>query len=91
MPNIYCDGGVSPGGISRYHSSCSGGYYSSTSEGPPLTTLIINGIIGLMLLYLVNLVPSVHIPINILTVLFTFFTGILGVVILTIANLVGFI
>lgn len=89
MPNIYCDGGNYSGGISRDYYS--GSHYSGSSEGPSLITLIINGILGLVLLYLANLLPFVHIPINTLTVLFTFFTGILGVVILTIASVVGFI
>lgn len=102
MPNIYCDGGTSPGGISRYHSSPQSRYHSSpkgTGTPDPFSgsreikpsSIIINGIIGLVLLYLVNLLPSVHIPINILTVLIVFFTGPLGVVILTIVSVVGFI
>ena len=94
MQNIYCDGGTSPGGISQYYSSPRGISTPDLISGSPeikLSSIIIHGIIGLVLLYLVNLLPSVHIPTNILTVLIVFFTGPLGVVILTIVSVVGFI
>ncbi len=84
MPNISCDGGRDLG-VRNYSMPNHG------PEGFSLITIIINGVIGLVLLYLINFLSPVHIPINILTVLFAFFTGILGVVILAIAAVVGFI
>jgi inhibitor of the pro-sigma K processing machinery len=47
-------------------------------------------IFGLVLLFIVDLVPFVHIPINILTVLVAGFGGFIGVIILIILGLLGF-
>jgi inhibitor of the pro-sigma K processing machinery len=44
---------------------------------------------GLILLFLVDLIPFVHIPINLLTVLVAGFGGFIGVVFLIILSLLG--
>jgi inhibitor of the pro-sigma K processing machinery len=44
---------------------------------------------GLILLFLVDLIPFVHIPINLLTVLIAGFGGFIGVVFLIILSLIG--
>ena len=44
---------------------------------------------GLILLFLVDLIPFVHIPINLLTVLVAGFGGFIGVVFLIILSLIG--
>jgi inhibitor of the pro-sigma K processing machinery len=46
---------------------------------------------GLLLLFLVDLIPFIHIPINLLTVLIAGFGGFIGVIILVILSLIGFI
>jgi inhibitor of the pro-sigma K processing machinery len=52
--------------------------------------ILLHMIFGLILLFIVDLVPFVHIPINILTVLVAGFGGFIGVVILIILGLLGF-
>ena len=52
--------------------------------------IILHMIFGLILLFIVDLVPFVHIPINILTVLVAGFGGFIGVIILIILGLLGF-
>ncbi len=52
--------------------------------------IILHMLFGLILLFIVDLVPFVHIPINILTVLVAGFGGFIGVIILIILGLLGF-
>ena len=52
--------------------------------------ILLHMIFGLILLFIVDLVPFVHIPINILTVLVAGFGGCIGVIILIILGLFGF-
>ncbi|MGB7968744.1 MAG: pro-sigmaK processing inhibitor BofA family protein [Methanobacterium sp.] len=52
--------------------------------------ILLHMIFGLILLFIVDLVPFVHIPINILTVLAAGFGGFIGVIILIILGLLGF-
>jgi inhibitor of the pro-sigma K processing machinery len=52
--------------------------------------ILLHMIFGLILLFIVDLVPFVHIPINILTVLVAGFGGFIGVIILIILGLLGF-
>jgi inhibitor of the pro-sigma K processing machinery len=52
--------------------------------------ILLHMIFGLILLFIVDLVPFVHIPINILTILVAGFGGFIGVVILIILGLLGF-
>ena len=52
--------------------------------------ILLHMIFGLVLLFIVDLVPFVHIPINILTVLVAGFGGFIGVIILIILGLFGF-
>jgi inhibitor of the pro-sigma K processing machinery len=53
--------------------------------------VLLHVLFGLILLVIVDLVPFVHIPINILTVLVAGFGGFIGVVFLIILALVGLI
>lgn len=53
--------------------------------------ILLHIVFGLVLLFIVNLIPFVHIPINILTVLVAGFGGFIGVVLLLILSLIGFI
>jgi inhibitor of the pro-sigma K processing machinery len=52
--------------------------------------IILHMLFGLILLFIVDLVPFVHIPINILTILVAGFGGFIGVIILIILGLLGF-
>ncbi len=55
-----------------------------------LLKILVHIILGWIALFLVNLLPFVHIPINILTVLVAGFGGIWGVLILILAQILGF-
>jgi inhibitor of the pro-sigma K processing machinery len=52
--------------------------------------ILLHMIFGLVLLFIVDLVPFVHIPINILTVLVAGFGGFIGVILLIILGILGF-
>ncbi len=52
--------------------------------------IVLHMLFGLILLFIVDLVPFVHIPINILTILVAGFGGFIGVIILIILGLLGF-
>ncbi|MDP3485058.1 MAG: pro-sigmaK processing inhibitor BofA family protein [Methanobacteriaceae archaeon] len=52
-------------------------------------TIIFNMILGIIFLFVVNLLPIVKIPINLLTVLVAGFGGIIGVGVLVIAKSMG--
>lgn len=53
--------------------------------------IILHVVFGLVLLFIVNLIPFVHIPINILTVLVAGFGGFIGVILLLFLSFIGFI
>ena len=55
-----------------------------------LLRILFHVILGWIALFLVNLLPFVHIPINILTVLVAGFGGIWGVLLLILAQIFGF-
>lgn len=55
-----------------------------------LLRILVHVILGWIALFLVNLLPFVHIPINILTVLVAGFGGIWGVLLLLLAQALGF-
>jgi inhibitor of the pro-sigma K processing machinery len=52
--------------------------------------ILLHMIFGLILLFIVDLVPFVHVPINILTVLVAGFGGFIGIILLIILGLLGF-
>jgi inhibitor of the pro-sigma K processing machinery len=52
--------------------------------------ILLHMIFGLVLLFIVDLIPFVHVPINALTVLVAGFGGFIGVVLLVILGLFGF-
>jgi SigmaK-factor processing regulatory protein BofA. len=52
--------------------------------------IILHMVFGLVLLFIVDLIPFVHVPINVLTVLVAGFGGFIGVVLLVILGLFGF-
>lgn len=52
-----------------------------------LTALLINSIVGIVLLFLVNLFPQIEIPITIWSVLIVALGGVLGLVLLILLNL----
>jgi hypothetical protein len=54
-----------------------------------LPALIINGIVGLVLIFLTNLVLSPPIPINILTILICAIGGVVGWLIILILHILG--
>lgn len=60
-----------------------------TRGGRFLGRLIINGIVGLVLLFLTNLVLADDIPINVLTVLICAIGGIMGWLIILVLHLLG--
>lgn len=53
--------------------------------------ILLHMIFGLVMLFIVNLLPFIDIPLNILTVLVAGFGGFIGVILLVILNLIGFI
>ncbi|HEX3014747.1 MAG TPA: pro-sigmaK processing inhibitor BofA family protein [Methanobacterium sp.] len=55
-----------------------------------LLKILVHVILGWIALFLVDLLPFVHIPINILTVIIAGFGGIWGVLILILAQILGF-
>lgn len=60
-----------------------------TRGGRFLGRLIINGIIGLVLLFLTNLVLADDIPINLLTILVCAIGGVLGWLLILVLHLLG--
>lgn len=54
-----------------------------------LLKILVHVILGWIFLFLVNILPFVHIPINILTVVIAGFGGIWGVLLLIIAQILG--
>lgn len=60
-----------------------------TRGGRFLGRLIINGIVGLVLLFLTNLVLADDIPINLLTVIICAIGGIMGWLIILVLHLLG--
>ena len=58
--------------------------------GGVILRVLLHVILGWILLFLVNLFPYVNIPINILTVLVAGFGGVFGVIIMLIAQFLGF-
>jgi hypothetical protein len=60
-----------------------------TRGGRFLGRLIINGIVGLVLLYLANLVLADDIPINLLTILICAIGGVVGWLIVLVLHLLG--
>jgi inhibitor of the pro-sigma K processing machinery len=53
--------------------------------------ILLHMIFGVVMLFLVNLLPFIDVPINILTVLVAGFGGFIGVILLVLLNLIGFI
>lgn len=53
--------------------------------------ILLHMIFGVVMLFIVNLLPFIDVPINILTVLVAGFGGFIGVIILVLLNLIGFI
>ncbi|MDI6644723.1 MAG: pro-sigmaK processing inhibitor BofA family protein [Methanobacteriaceae archaeon] len=51
--------------------------------------IILHMILGWILLFLVNLIPFINIPINLLTILIAGFGGVIGVILLLILQLIG--
>ena len=60
-----------------------------TRGGRYLGRLIVNGIIGVVLLFLTNLVLADDIPINVLTVLICVIGGVVGWLIILVLHLLG--
>jgi hypothetical protein len=60
-----------------------------TRGGRYLGRLIVNGIIGVVLLFLTNLVLADDIPINVITVLICAIGGIIGWLIILVLHLLG--
>lgn len=63
--------------------------YLALKIGKKIVLLVLNSFIGLVLLLLANLLPFVHIPINIWTILISGFGGIAGVVLLVVLMQLG--
>ncbi|HIH10170.1 MAG TPA: sigmaK-factor processing regulatory BofA [Candidatus Diapherotrites archaeon] len=63
--------------------------YIVLRSGRSLAWLVVNSLIGIIILWLVNLFPAINIPINIWSVLITVFGGIAGVALLILLNLAG--
>jgi inhibitor of the pro-sigma K processing machinery len=55
-----------------------------------IVKILLHMAFGLILLFIVNLIPFVHVPINVLTVLVAGFGGFIGVVLLVILGVLGF-
>ena len=57
--------------------------------GRLLSRLIVNGIVGLILLFLTNLVLAEDVPINLLTVLICAIGGVVGWLVILVLHLLG--
>ncbi len=66
------------------------GIFVLVKFGGLILRIILHVILGWIFLVLVNLLPFIHIPINIWTVLIAGFGGVFGVILLIIAQLLGF-
>jgi len=53
--------------------------------------ILLHMLFGVVMLFIVNILPFVDVPINILTVLVAGFGGFIGVILLVFLNLIGFI
>jgi inhibitor of the pro-sigma K processing machinery len=53
--------------------------------------ILLHMIFGVVMLFLVNVLPFIDVPINILTVLVAGFGGFIGVILLVLLNLIGLI
>ena len=53
--------------------------------------ILLHMLFGVVMLFLVNILPFIDVPINILTVLVAGFGGFIGVILLVLLNLIGFI
>ena len=53
--------------------------------------ILLHMLFGVVMLFIVNILPFVDVPINILTVLVAGFGGFIGVILLVLLNLIGFI
>jgi inhibitor of the pro-sigma K processing machinery len=51
--------------------------------------ILLHMVFGIILLFLIDLIPFIHIPINVLTVLIAGFGGFIGVIFLIILSLLG--
>ncbi|MEK6902118.1 MAG: pro-sigmaK processing inhibitor BofA family protein [archaeon] len=60
------------------------------NNGGLLTALLINGVIGIIILMLLNYLPQIEVPVNIWTFLIAAIGGLLGVAVLVILNLMGY-
>ena len=58
--------------------------------GGLLLKLLIHAIFGRIILWLVNFIPYIHIPINLLTVIVAGVGGVFGVILLLILQFLGF-
>ena len=54
-----------------------------------LPGLLVNGLVGIVILMLLNYLPQVEVPINIWTFLIAAIGGLLGVILLVLLNLAG--
>ncbi len=66
------------------------GIFVLVKFGGLILRIILHVILGWIFLVLVNLLPFIHIPINIWTVLIAGLGGVFGVILLIIAQLLGF-
>lgn len=57
--------------------------------GKNLVWLIVNSIVGIAILYLINFLPGINIPINIWSVLITVFGGVPGIILLVLLSWMG--
>lgn len=55
-----------------------------------LMGLLINGLVGVVILMLLNFLPQIEVPINIWTFLIAALGGVLGIVVLVLLNLMGY-
>ncbi len=55
-----------------------------------LRGLLVNGLIGVVILMLLNYFPQIEVPINIWTFLIAALGGVLGIVVLVLLNLMGY-
>lgn len=59
--------------------------------GKRIIWFIINGIVGIVLLWLVNFLPGVNIPFTLWNIVITAIGGLLGLIILVILNVTGIV
>src|SRR5215210_1785775 len=76
-------------GANRTHRSAGVGGLILLGRGGSLMGLVVNGIVGVILLFLTNLVLADDIPINLITILICAIGGVVGYLVILVLHVLG--